>query len=185
MTNLRANTDRPVLWLWMVLAGLGIGPSLAVFTLIVQNAVSPDRIGVATSNLTFFQQIGGTVGLTLGGTLFGDRLLQEIPTQIVAAGVPAELVAGFSPTNPAFAKLDLTGTGDLAANLATVIPEPFQGIIPNIVTGIHQAFSIAVTSTFWIGIAGALIAAVLVAFLHEVPMRETFHVEDYSPEPAS
>jgi EmrB/QacA subfamily drug resistance transporter len=183
MTNLRANTDRPVLWLWMVLAGLGIGPSLAVFTLIVQNAVSPDRIGVATSNLTFFQQIGGTVGLTLGGTLFGDRLLQEIPTQIVAAGVPAELVAGFSPSNPQFAKLDLTGTGDLAAKLATVIPEPFQGIIPNIVTGIHQAFSIAVTSTFWIGIAGAIVAAVLVAFLHEVPMRQTFHVEDYSPEP--
>jgi EmrB/QacA subfamily drug resistance transporter len=181
MTNLRATTDRPVLWLWMVLAGLGIGPSLAVFTLIVQNAVSSDRIGVATSNLTFFQQIGGTVGLTLGGTLFGDRLIQEIPTQIVAAGVPAELVAGFSPTNPAFAKLDLTGTGDLAAKLATVIPAPFQGIIPNIVTGIHEAFSIAVTSTFWIGIAGALIAAVLVAFLHEVPMRETFEMHGEAP----
>jgi EmrB/QacA subfamily drug resistance transporter len=181
MTNLRATTDRPVLWLWMVLAGLGIGPSLAVFTLIVQNAVSSDRIGVATSNLTFFQQIGGTVGLTLGGTLFGDRLIQEIPTQIVAAGVPAELVAGFSPTNPAFAKLDLTGTGDLAAKLAAVIPAPFQGIIPNIVTGIHEAFSIAVTSTFWIGIAGALIAAVLVAFLHEVPMRETFEMHGEAP----
>ena len=41
LTNLHADTDRPVLWLWMVLAGLGIGPSFAVFTLIVQNAVSP------------------------------------------------------------------------------------------------------------------------------------------------
>ncbi len=177
MTNLRATTDRPILWLWMVLAGLGIGPSLAVFTLIVQNAVQPDRIGVATSSLTFFQQIGGTVGLTLGGTLFADRLLQEIPTQIVAAGVPAEFVAGFDPSNPAMAKLDLTGTGDLAAQLATVIPEPFQGLIPNIVLGIHQAISIAITSTFWIGIAGAILAAVLVAFLREVPMRDTFHME--------
>ena len=26
LTNLRADTDRPLLWLWMVLAGLGIGP---------------------------------------------------------------------------------------------------------------------------------------------------------------
>ena len=44
--------------------------------------------------------------------------------------------------------------------------------------GIHQAFSIAVTSTFWIGIAGALIAAALILFIHEVPMRETFHIEE-------
>ena len=29
MTNLRSTTDRPVLWLWMALAGLGIGPSFA------------------------------------------------------------------------------------------------------------------------------------------------------------
>jgi EmrB/QacA subfamily drug resistance transporter len=80
LTNLRTDTNRQVLWLWMALAGLGIGPSFAVFPLIVQNAVSPDRIGVATSSLTFFQQIGGTVGLTIAGTLFADRLRTEIPT---------------------------------------------------------------------------------------------------------
>ncbi|MEP6638190.1 MAG: MDR family MFS transporter, partial [Chloroflexota bacterium] len=79
LTNLRTDTARPMLWLWMVLAGLGIGPSFAVFTLIVQNSVAPDRIGVATSSLTFFQQIGGTVGLTIAGTIFADRLTAEIP----------------------------------------------------------------------------------------------------------
>jgi len=56
-----------MLWLWMVVAGLGIGPSFAVFTLVVQNAVSRERVGVATASLTFFQQIGGTVGLTSPG----------------------------------------------------------------------------------------------------------------------
>ena len=45
LTNLHANTDRPVLWIWMVVAGLGIGPSFAVFALIVQNAVSMARDG--------------------------------------------------------------------------------------------------------------------------------------------
>ncbi len=92
-TGLHANTDRLNLWLWMILAGVGIGPSFAVFTLIVQNAVSPDRIGVATSSLTFFQQIGGTVGLTIAGTLFADRLTEEIPTQLAKAGVPPEFMA--------------------------------------------------------------------------------------------
>lgn len=182
MTNLRAGTDRPVLWLWMVLAGLGIGPSLAVFTLIVQNAVNPDRIGVATSSLTFFQQIGGTVGLTIGGTLFADRLTAEIPRQLVTSGVPQQMVDAFAAGGSGGGALDLTGTGDLGARILASVPEAFrplvEPIIPNIVNGIHEAFSIALASTFWVGIAGALVAAVLCLFLHEVRMRTTMeHVE--------
>ena len=176
-TNLRADTDRPVMWLWMGLAGLGIGPSFAVFTLIVQNAVSPDRIGVATSSLTFFQQIGGTVGLTLAGTILADKITTELPARLVGAGVPQQFLTGFSPANPDVAKLDIFGTGDLAGRLATVIPPEGQGLIPAIVNAIHEAFSIAIASTFWIGIAGAILAAVLVLFLHEVRMRQTFAFE--------
>ena len=177
MTNLRTGTDRPVLWLWMILAGVGIGPSLAVFTLIVQNAVNPDRIGVATGSLTFFQQIGGTVGLTIGGTLFAERLTQEIPTQLVSSGVPAELVGAFAAGGAGGGQLDLTGTGDLGARILAAVPDPFKAtvepLIPNIVDGIHQAFSIALASTFWVGIAGALVAAGLCIFLRETRMRTT------------
>jgi EmrB/QacA subfamily drug resistance transporter len=181
-TNLRADTDRPVMWLWMALAGLGIGPSFAVFTLIVQNAVSPDRIGVATSSLTFFQQIGGTVGLTLAGTILADKITTELPARLVGAGVPPAFLTGFSPANPDVAKLDIFGTGDLAGRLATVIPPEGQGLIPAIVQAIHEAFSIAIASTFWIGIAGAVLAAILVLFLHEVPMRTTFEGGASAPE---
>ena len=124
MTNLHADTDRPTLWLWMVLAGLGIGPSFAVFTLIVQNAVSPDRIGVATSSLTFFQQIGGTVGLTVAGTLFAERLVD-------ARSRPSwSRPACRQPLVDAFAggggggQLDLTGTGDLGARILAGRPGP-------------------------------------------------------------
>ena len=111
MTNLHADTPRPALWLWMVLAGLGIGPSFAVFTLIVQNAVSPDRIGVATSSLTFFQQIGGTVGLTIAGTIFASRFAEEVPPRLIAAGVPAQFAQQFAVAGGGNA--DVTGTGDL------------------------------------------------------------------------
>jgi EmrB/QacA subfamily drug resistance transporter len=176
MTNLRTTTDRPILWLWMLLAGLGIGPSFAVFTLIVQNAVSMDRIGAATSSLTFFQQIGGTVGLTIAGTLFADRITTEIPTQLVAAGVPPDMVAAFA-SGGGGGQLDLTGTGDLGAKILAATPDAFRPIvepqIPHIVQGIHEAISIAIANTFWAGIVAAAIAAVLVLFLHEVPMRTT------------
>lgn len=178
LTNLRTETDRPTLWLWMLLAGLGIGPTFTVFTLAVQNAVSPDRIGVATSGLGFFQQIGGTVGLTIAGTLFGDRLKTEIPAQLSAAGVPQQMIDGFNQAGGGGGQLDLTGTGDLGARILAAVPEAFRPLvepqIPNIVKGIHEALSIAIANTFWAGIVAALIAAVLVLFIHEVPMRTTF-----------
>jgi EmrB/QacA subfamily drug resistance transporter len=183
MTNLRADTPRPVLWFWMVVTGLGIGPSFAVFTLIVQNAVSPDRIGVATSGLTFWQQIGGTVGLTLAGTVFATRLVTEIPAQLLAQGVPADFVKQFASGGGT----DIVGTGDLGQRILASLPanlvSVIQPILPNIVRGIYDAVSIAIASTFWVGIVAAVIAAVTVLFLHEAPMRATFEMT--APAPAA
>jgi len=88
LTNLRSDTSPPLVWLWMAITGLGIGPTLAVFTLVVQNSVPVHQLGAATSNVTLFQQLGGTVGLAITGTIFGSTLLEEVPRQMSAAGVP-------------------------------------------------------------------------------------------------
>ena len=184
MTNLRADTERPVLWFWMLVTGIGIGPSFAVFTLVVQNSVAPERIGVASSSLTFFQQIGGTVGLTFAGVVLANTMTEQLPTSLVAAGVPQQFVDQFQAGGQ---QIDLTGTGDLGQRILASVPDAFRPIveplIPAIVTGIHDAFSIAIASTFWVGIAGALLAAAFVVFLPEVPMRETFHVEEPARPP--
>ena len=186
LTNLHANTDRPVLWIWMAIAGLGIGPSFAVFTLIVQNSVPPREIGTASSSLTFFQQIGGTVGLTIAGTIFASKLIEEIPGQLVSAGVPQQLVDQFQSQG---GKLDLTGTGDLGAAILAQVPPQFQSFVQpyinNIVAGIHEAFSVAVGGTMWLGIAGALIAAVVVLFLKEQPLRSTYEMPAEADSDAS
>jgi EmrB/QacA subfamily drug resistance transporter len=83
LTNLRADTPIPLVWLWMFITGIGVGPSFAVFTLIVQNSVPIQRLGTATSNLTFFQSVGGTIGLAITGTIFGTTLAAEAPRQLV------------------------------------------------------------------------------------------------------
>ena len=178
MTNLTAETPRPVLWFWMVIAGLGIGPSFAVFTLVVQNSVNAARIGVATASLTFFQQIGGTIGLTFAGSLLATRLVSEIPKQLVAAGVPQQVVDGFARGGG----VDLTGTGDLGQRILASVPPAQQPqiapLIPAIVHAIYEAFSVAIAATFWVGVVGAVIAVIAVAFMHEEPMRATFDVAE-------
>ena len=78
MTQLRADTPVPVVWLWMFIAGLGVGPTFAVFTLVVQNAVPFHFLGVATSNLTFFRQIGGSVALAIVGTVFSTEIVKQL-----------------------------------------------------------------------------------------------------------
>jgi EmrB/QacA subfamily drug resistance transporter len=173
LSNLRADTPIPLLWLWMFVAGLGVGPTFAVFTLIVQNSVPIERLGTATSNLTFFQQVGGTVGLAITGTIFSTSLVEEAPRQLAASDVPPELasaLAGGGVRPDAVA-----GVGDLGAAILAQVPAVFRAqvepFIPAIVDAIHQAFSIATANTFVIGIGASLLAAALVAMLKEVPMR--------------
>ena len=118
MTQLTADTALPVVWFWMFLAGLGVGPTFSVFTIVVQNAVPFHELGVATSNLTFFRQIGGAVALAVVGTIFGIDLPRAGRTaderRRRAAAGPGSASAQAVQTG----KLDfnnLTGVGDLGA----------------------------------------------------------------------
>jgi len=163
----------------MVVAGLGVGPSFALFAALVQNTVEPRQVGSATASLTFFQQIGGTIGLTIAGTLLADSLTKELPGRLVANGIPEQFVNQFSGGGGQ--ALDFTGTGDLGAKILANVPEAFRSfvepLIPNIVRAIHESFAIAIASTFWISIGAAALAAVLVLFLREPPAPATVHVD--------
>ena len=182
MTNLRADTPLPVLWAWMFVTGLGIGPTLSVFTIVVQNAVPIRSLGVATSNLTFFRQIGGSVGLALLGTVFGNRLTAEIPTQLVSAGVPAQMLGQFAAKDGNSTSFVVVGK-DLGQAILAGVPEAFKSVveplIPKIVFGIHQAYSIAVTDVFLIGMGTTIVSLAIVAIaMKELPLRTTLGVRD-------
>jgi EmrB/QacA subfamily drug resistance transporter len=174
MTQLRADTAVPIVWAWMFLSGLGVGPTFAVFTLIVQNAVPFNMLGVATSNLTFFRQIGGTVALAIVGTLFASSFQEQIAPQMTIAGVPGPVVTGFTQAMSSGA-LDfnqLTGTGDIGQEIVAAQPA-LAPVVPQIVAGIHQAFSLGVASTFIVGIVGAIAAALAAAAMQELKLRQS------------
>ena len=174
MTQLRADTPVPIVWLWMFIAGIGVGPTFAVFTLIVQNAVPFNMLGVATSNLTFFRQIGGTVALAIVGTIFASSFQSEIGPQMTAAGVPDAVVNGFTQAMHSGA-LDfnqLTGTGNLGQSIAAAQPA-LAPVVPQIVAGIHQAFSLGVASTFIIGVGASILAALAAAAMQELKLRRS------------
>jgi EmrB/QacA subfamily drug resistance transporter len=173
MTGLRGTTSLPQMWLWMVIAGIGIGPTLAAFTIVVQNAAPFAQLGAATGALTFFRQVGGTVGLAIAGTLFGSSLVTEIPRQMAKAGVPAEISSRFASSGVAS---DVSSVGDLGARILASIPAQLRPVvepyIPRIVASFHEAFSLAIASALWISVAAAVVALVVTAVgLPELPLR--------------
>ena len=171
--DLRVNTDTPVLWLWMLVAGLGVGPSMAIFTLIVQNDVPFAMLGTATSDLTLFRQIGTSVGLTIAFTIFRNNLTWGlIHDSVVTAGAPAAAVpltapAGFDPGA-------LTAVGGSGTSALSQVPAPLLGFYTD---GFHQAFSIAIANSVWVGVAAAALAFLTTLVLHEKPLRAHFHAE--------
>jgi EmrB/QacA subfamily drug resistance transporter len=176
LTQLSADTSITTVWLWLAIMGLGIGPSMAVFTIVVQNAVPFREMGVATSALTFFRQIGGSIGLAIAGTVFGSTLVAEIPRQLSAAGLPAQAI-GQLGSSQAFSQREVTSVGiNLGAQILGQVPEQLRAsvepLIPQIVHGIHESISLAIGSALWFGVAAAIVAAVLtVLVLPELPLR--------------
>jgi EmrB/QacA subfamily drug resistance transporter len=177
MTNLRADTPDMTLWLWMFIAGVGIGPSMAVFTIIVQNAVPFSELGAATSDLTLFRQIGGTVGLTLAFTLFRNFLSWDaIRTQLLTAGAPSQLVPVSAPAG--FDTGQLTNVGGSGPAFLDKIPPAMQ---QTFLDGFHQAFSIALANSMWLGVGALAVAAISVSLLREQPLRHHFGAAEAEP----
>ena len=169
MTNLRVGTPDNVLTLWMFIAGLGVGPTFAVFTIVVQNAVPFQQLGAATSDLTLFRQFGTTVGIAVAYAVFRLNLTWDLlREQVIAAGAPAAFVPTTAPAG--FDLGQLTNVSASPTNLFTQIPAEFQAIF---IDGFHRALTIAIANSIWLGVGAAVISVVAALFLKEIPLRTT------------
>jgi EmrB/QacA subfamily drug resistance transporter len=177
MTQLTKDTPVPIVWLWMFIAGIGVGPTFSVPTIVIQNAVPFRQLGVATSNLTFFRQIGGTIALAFVGTIFATSFKDNLIPQMSAAGVPQQVTDGFSQASGSgsFDLGSLTGVGDLGTLILAGIPAQFQAavqpFIGAMVEGVLGAFSLATAQTFWLGVFGAVVALLAAVAIREIPLR--------------
>jgi EmrB/QacA subfamily drug resistance transporter len=119
----------------MVVMGLGLGPSIPLFTLAIQNAVQPQKIGVATASATFFRQMGSTIGVAILGSVFANVVANDLTPRMdsIKAGLPAAVQSQFSAGGGGFSgeggssngfdatkiKADLTAKLDETSNLFT------------------------------------------------------------------
>ncbi|HXF58699.1 MAG TPA: MDR family MFS transporter, partial [Candidatus Saccharimonadales bacterium] len=78
MSRMTAETTAGSLIARMVATGLGIGATMPVFTLAVQNAFGHEKLGIATASTQLFRSIGATVGTAVLGSVLNLRLAREM-----------------------------------------------------------------------------------------------------------
>lgn len=86
LATLGQDATQGTVTLYMALAGLGLGPTMPLYPLAIQNAVHPGRLGQATSATQFFRQMGGVVGTALMGAV----LTASLPPGAVDAAPAAD-----------------------------------------------------------------------------------------------
>jgi EmrB/QacA subfamily drug resistance transporter len=159
--------DTP-LWqtmLIMVLMGLGLGGNMQPMITAVQNAVSPREIGVATSSVTFFRSMGGT----LGTAIFLSVLFNVLPGKISGAFETAQKTPEFQQAlqaDPSQAQVLQQATGGDAlsdtsflSKLSDVVAHPFK-----------VGFSDGIQVVFLMALGVMLIGLLVVFFLPEIPL---------------
>jgi hypothetical protein len=133
----------------MVLMGLGLGFNFQPVILAVQNAVSPREMGVATSSVTFFRQMGGTIGVAA----FLSILFTRLPTDI------REAYASAAATDPRVAEAlqsgQIAGGGDLSdtsfvQDLPSYLALPFKVGFSNSIGAVFLVAAIVVAIGFFV-----------------------------------
>jgi EmrB/QacA subfamily drug resistance transporter len=97
LSTIGATTSRWTTMAFFVVLGVGMGFLMQVTTLIAQNSVDPRDMGVASSSRAFFQQIGGSIGVSIFGVLFTRSLLSALRSQLPGEPIKASSFQQLSP----------------------------------------------------------------------------------------
>lgn len=148
LSSVTIDTPVAVVCAYMAVIGIGLGTSMQVMTLVVQNSFSHREVGTATAAHNFFRQVGGSLGSAIVGSVFVARL-----TELLLERLPEGATNG-------------GGTGSLTPGLVASLPDALR--IP-IITSYNEALM-----PIFLGVVPlALVAVVLLAAIVEKPLATT------------
>src|SRR6184192_4460518 len=76
----------------LIVVGLGIGVTFPLYLTAVQTALPRQYMGVASSQIQFWRNLGGTVGSAILGTVLANRLPEYLKTQVAALQLPPQFI---------------------------------------------------------------------------------------------
>ena len=141
---------------YMVLLGVGIGFTMQTLILATQNTVAPRDLGTATSSVSFFRSMGGSIGVAVFGAVFNNALARRLDGMTVEVG-----------------------------EASTFTPESLRELPDAALRQVVDAFSGSLTTVFAWATPLVVLGFVLTTLLRETPLRRSTHTVDHAREMAA
>lgn len=160
-------TNLTLVGTYIAIIGLGMGMLMQNLVLAVQNTVSVQNIGAASSSVAFFRTFGGAIGVSVLGSVLATRVADLSAEGFAKLGIPTGSSSG-------------GGSLDLKS-----MPAPVQGVI-------RAAYGDATGRIFLIAAVVAVITLIAVILIPNRPLRRTIDLSseqepvqepEYAPVP--
>jgi EmrB/QacA subfamily drug resistance transporter len=138
LSTIHYDTNFALVSLYMLLLGAGVGMTMQNLVLVVQNTSKPTEIGVASSGVTFFRSLGGTIGVSIMGAALAASvtdLLGDAKDRLAAA------IASLGAQGAEVAQQLQSGTLPKVSAMPEAVRVIFEDIYAQ---GISHSFLIAV-----------------------------------------
>jgi EmrB/QacA subfamily drug resistance transporter len=145
--------------IYLIIIGAGLGAVMSNFIVAAQNVVSKKEMGVATSFMSLFRGLGGTIGVTVLGSIVNRQMVVELNNNLPAG---ASAILPSTNVNTLYQLL-------MDPQLAAGIPSP-------IIDAIRLSMSNSLTHMFFIGAIIVLVAVVISLLIKNVPLKS---VDEY------
>jgi hypothetical protein len=153
LSQLTPDSAKWFIGLGMFLLGAGIGMTMQVMVLAVQNSLPMRQMGVGTAANNFMRSMGSVIGVSLFGVFLNNEIRAAL-RQLAAQGADPAVVAGILQSSP----------GKIHD-----LPAPIRDVVTtHVATGVGTIFlySIPVVAVAWL----------LTLLLKEVPLRATRNI---------
>lgn len=147
LSTVTSATTQMELLMRMIALGIGLGITMPIFTIAVQNSFDNSKLGVVTASTQVARSIGGTVGVAIFGSVLNNALTGKLSNM---ASDP--FVQTLSKANPNSAIIDLSA---------------------NNLQGFRDVFTGAITEVFLLGTILMAAAFIVTFFLKEIPLRKS------------
>jgi MFS family permease len=152
----------------IVLVGLGLGVTMPLYINAVQSALPQRYLGVGTSQIQFWRNVGGTVSSAVLGSILAQRLPGAIASEVAKLHLPTSALGalGKSAGNPN----ELLDPAQIAARKAA-LPAQLAPLYDQAIHAVRSALAFTLHDLFLIAIALSAIALIASLFMPDVPLR--------------
>jgi EmrB/QacA subfamily drug resistance transporter len=160
LSFININTSEVLIFLSLVFVGTGIGMANPVFNVTGQSGFSKNKLGIVTSTLQFFRNIGGIMGSSLFGFIMATTMKIEI-TKINLVNASPEIKELIN--NPRL----ITNSKLIEQSQAHFHGESLL-VFQNLLKSMKLIFSDSIKNIFITGVIISIIALIIVFFMEEI-----------------